>query len=135
MITITPKDALKAETLPPGWQNCEVENHYTKPASGDGSTVHYYEITVIDGQFAGVPLNELTISEKAIGMGKNFFLACGMPQSLWDKAKKGEAVQFDEKLPVGKKLKVMVKPEPFGGRILNKASDFMPMESAGFVKP
>jgi hypothetical protein len=106
-----------------------VENHYTKPAQGDGSTVHYYEITVVEGQFKNVPLNELTISEKAIGMGKNFFVACGMPVALWDQAEKGESVQFDEKLPVGKKLKVMVKPEPFGNRILNKPVDFLAIES------
>lgn len=135
MITITPKDALKAKVLPPGWQICEVENHYTKPAQGDGSTVHYYELTIVEGQFKGVPLNELTLSEKAIGMGKSFFLACGMPLALWEQAERGESVQFDEKLPVGKRVKVMVKPENFGNRTLNKASDFLPVEvSAGATK-
>lgn len=125
MITITPKDALRAEQLPPGWQICDVTNHYTKPANTDGSTVHYYEMEVVDGQYKGVPLQELTISEKAVGMGKNFFIACGMPTELWDRAKKGESVNFDEKEPVGKRIKVMVKPEPFGGRIINKPSDFL----------
>ena len=133
MITITPKDALRAKTLPPGWQICDVENHYTKPAAGDGSTVHYYELTVVEGQFKGVPLNELTISEKALGMGKNFYVACGMPLELWDKAEKGESIQFDEKLPVGKRIKVMVKPEPFGNRILNKATDFLAVEQPAAV--
>src|SRR4249920_524328 len=112
MITITPRDALMAKVLPPGWQFCKVSNHYTKPAQGDGSTVHYYEIDVIDGQYKGVPLNPLTISEKALGMGKNFFIACGQPSSEWDKAEKGEAIMFDEKLPVERVIKVMVKPEP-----------------------
>ena len=125
MITITPKDALKAKTLPPGWQIVDVENHYTKPAAGDGSTVHYYELTVVDGQFKGVPLQELTISEKAIGMGKNFFIACGQPVEQWERAEKGESVSFDEKIPVGKRIKAMVKPEPFGNRTLNKAVDFL----------
>lgn len=133
MITITPKDALRAKVLQPGWQICDVENHYTKPAAGDGSTVHYYELTVAEGQFKGVPLNELTISEKALGMGKNFFLACGMPITLWQKAENGESVQFDEKLPVGKRLKVMVKPEAFQNRMLNKATDFLPMEQGAGV--
>lgn len=127
MITITPKDALRAKNLPPGWQICDVENHYTKPAATDGSTVHYYELTVVDGQYAGVPLAELTISEKAVGMGKNFFVACGMPAEIWDKAEKGESQSFDEKLPVGKRIRVMVKPETFGNRMLNKASDFLPL--------
>jgi hypothetical protein len=128
MITITPKDALRAKVLPPGWQFCLVENHYTKPATSDGSTVHYYELTVVGGQFKDVPLAELTLSEKAIGMGKNFFIAAGMPLELWDKAEKGESINFDEKLPVGKYVKTMVKPEPFGNRVLNKAVDFMPVK-------
>ncbi len=128
MITITPKDALRAKNLPPGWQICDVTNHYSKPAKESGATVHYYEIEVVEGQFKGVPLNEYTIVESAIGMGKNFFLACGMPQEMWDRAEKGESIQFDEKLPVGKRIKVMVKPEPFGTRLLNKASDFLAME-------
>lgn len=125
MITITPKDALKAKTLPPGWQYCKVENYYTKPAKEDGSTVHYYELTVITGQFKDVPLQELTLSEKAIGMGKNFFVACGMPIEIWQKAEKGEAQSFDERLPVGKIVKTMVTPEKFGNRTLNKATDFL----------
>ena len=130
MITITPKDALRAKILPPGWQICLVENHYSKPAQSDGSTVHYYEMTVMSGQYQGVPLSELTLSEKAIGMGKNFFVSCGMPVELWDKAEKGESVNFDEKSPVGHYVKVMVKPEAFGNRMLNKAVDFLPLTEA-----
>lgn len=125
MITITPKDALKAKVLPPGWQIVKVENHYTKPAQADGSTVHYYEMTIIAGQFNGVPLQEFTLSEKAIGMGKNFFIACGQPAEQWDRAEKGESITFDEKLPVGAIVKTMVTPEKFGNRTLNKATDFL----------
>jgi hypothetical protein len=128
MIKITQRDALKAKTLEAGWYICKVDNHYTKPAQGDGSTVHYYEISVIDGKYKGVPLNELTISEKAIGMGKNFFVATGMPLELWEQAEKGEDVNFNEKAPVGKIVKVMVKPELFGNRTLNKATDFLAAE-------
>ena len=129
MITITPKDALKAKVLPPGWQIVKVENHYTKPAKEDGSTVHYYEMTIIDGQFKGVPLQEFTLSEKAMGMGKNFFVACGQPISQWEQAEKGESISFDEKLPVGEIIKVMVKPELFGNRTLNRASDFLALRA------
>lgn len=125
MITIKPKDALRAKVLPPGWQICLVENYQMKTASTDGSTLHAYELVVDEGQFKGVPLNEYVISEKAIGMGKPFFIACGMPEDLWVKAEKGESVQFDEQLPVGKRIRVMVKPEIFGNRTLNKAADFM----------
>lgn len=128
MITITPKDALKAKTLPPGWQICVVDNHYVKPSQNDGSNVHFYEITIVEGEHKGTPLQEYTISEKALGMGKSFFLATGMPLELWERAEKGEAVQFNEKNPVGKTLRVMVKPEAFNNRMLNKAVDFMSLE-------
>jgi hypothetical protein len=128
MITVTPKDALKAKNLPPGWQVVEVTNNYNKPAKESGATVHYFELTVVDGQFKGVPLNDYTIVENAIGMGKNFFLACGMPTEMWEKAEKGESIQFDENNCKGKIIKVMVKPEPFGNRLLNKAVDFLPYD-------
>lgn len=125
MITITPRDALKAKVLSPGWRTCRVDNHYTKPAKEDGSTVHYYEITVIAGIDKDVPLQEFTLSEKAFGMGKNFFIASGQPAEDWIKAEKGESISFDEKLPVGRVLQVMVQPEKFGNRTLNKATDFL----------
>lgn len=125
MLTLNQKDALKARVLQPGWRICEVENHYIKPAAGDGSNVHYYEITVIAGDDKNTPLSEFIVSEKAVGMGKAFFIACGQPESDWQRAEKGEAVSFDEKLPVGRKIKVFVKPEPFNNRLMNRATDFM----------
>lgn len=132
-IKITQRDALRAENLPPGWQICLVEKYTCKQAATDGSTLHCYEIVVDEGQYKGVPLNEYVISEKAIGMGKNFFIACGMPKEHWDKAKKGEDVSINEESPVGVRLKVMVKPEQYQGRMLNKASDFLAIEP-GLVK-
>jgi hypothetical protein len=128
MIKVTPKDALRAKNLQPGWQICMVDKYTTKQAGTDGSTLHCYELIVSEGQYKGVPLNEYVISEKAIGMGKNFFIACGMPAEMWARAESGETVEFDEELPVGKKLKVMVKPEAYQGRMLNKASDFLAIE-------
>lgn len=126
MITITPKDALRSELLTPGWYICEVTNHYTKPSDGDGSTNHFYEIEVAEGVagIKGVPM-QLVVSEKAISMHKNFFIACGAPASLWDKAKAGESQSFDEKNPVGKRIKVSVKQEAYLGRMLNKPADFL----------
>ena len=134
MITVTPKDALRAKVLQPGWQICVVENYTQKQANTDGSTLHTYEIVVDEGQYKGVPLNDFVVSEKAIGMGKNFFIACGMPVELWNKAEKGEAVQFDEQAPVGKRLKVMVKPEAYQNRMLNKATDFLPADQPSLMK-
>jgi hypothetical protein len=125
MINVTKRDALKAKSLPPGWQYVLVENHSIKPSNTDGSNVHYYELVIIDGQHKDTPLQDYMISEKAVGMGKNFFIGCGQPKEQWEAAEKGEAFSFDEKLPVGKVVKAMVTPEKFGNRTLNKATDFM----------
>lgn len=136
MITITPKDALRSENLPPGWQYCKVSNMYTKPADSDGSTNFKYEIEVIDGQFKGVPLQDLTVNEKAVSMHKNFFIACGAPAELWEAAKKGEAQSFDERAPIGKVLKVFVTPSKFENRMLNKSTDYLaltPEEAARYT--
>lgn len=127
MITITPRDAKRTENVKPGWQICECVNHFTKPASTDGSTVHNYEIDIVEGEFAGTPLKNLTISEKALSMGKNFFLACGLPKEEWDRALKGESISFDEKNPVGKRFKAMVSNTKFENRIQNEATDFLPL--------
>ncbi len=125
LITITPRDALKAKVIPPGWYFCNVENHYTKNAATDGSMVHYYELVICFGPHKDTPIQELTISEKAIGMGKNFFIAAGQPKEQWEEAEKGSSISFDETLPVGKVVKAQVGPEKFGNRILNKAQDFL----------
>lgn len=128
MLTVTPKDALRSESLPPGWQICIVENHYVKPAGTDGSANHHYELVVTEGQWKGVPLQELIVNEKAVSMNKQFFIACGAPENIWLEAKKGNAQGIDEKAPVGKIIKVMVKPEAYQGRMLNKPIDFLAMD-------
>lgn len=130
MITITPRDAKRSEVVTPGWHICKVMNHFTKPAAGDGSTVHNFEIDIIEGQFKDTPLKNFTLSEKAVSMGKNFFLACGMPLEQWNKALNGESVTFDEKNCVGKIIKVMVSNSKYENRMQNEAIDFLPYENA-----
>ena len=133
MINVTQRDALKAKILPPGWQYCKVDNHYIKPSKEDGSNVHYYELTVVEGQHKETPLQDFMISEKAVGMGKNFFIACGQPKDAWEAAERGEAFSFDEKIPVGKIVRTMVTPEKFGNRTLNKATDFLANDKPDLV--
>lgn len=134
MITITPRDALRSETMEPGWQFCKIPNMYTKAAQSDGSTNYYYEIEVIDGKYKGVPLQDLVVNEKAVSMHKNFFIAAGAPPQLWEDAKKGEAQSFDERNPIGKVIKVMVTPTKFENRILNKPSDFLALNAEEAAK-
>jgi len=126
-ITITPKDALQAKQVTPGWQILDVTNHYTKPSQGDGSTVHYFELEIKEGMFKGVPLVYI-VSEKAPGMAKNFFFACGMTQEMWERAEKGEAFTFDEKSCIGKVVKGMVANDKYDNRVTNKLTDFLPIQ-------
>jgi hypothetical protein len=126
MITITPKDALQSKQVTPGWQILDVTNHYTKPAAGDGSTVHYFELEIKEGTFKGVPLTYI-VSEKAPGMAKAFFFACGLTQEMWDAAEKGESIKFDEKLCIGKVIKGMITNDKYDNRVTNKVTDFLPL--------
>lgn len=130
MITITPKDALRSEVISePGWQICKVTNMYTKPADSDGSTNFKYEIEVLEGKYARIPLQDLTVNEKAVSMHKAFFIAAGAPPEIWEKAKAGESQSFDERNPIGKIIKVFVTPTKFENRILNKSTDYMALNA------
>jgi len=128
MIKVTQKDAIRSEQLTPGWREGTCTNHFEKPASTDGSIVHNFEIEVIDPNFpVPVPIKNFNVSEKAISMGKNFFIACGLPKDIWDKLIKGEETfyEIEPRNCIGKKFKVFVKNTTFEGRINNEASDFM----------
>lgn len=128
MITVTAKDALRSEQLTPGWREGECISVKTKTAGTDGSALFVFEVEVNDRGLK-VPLKDYQLSEKAISMGKAFFLACGFPQEEWDKLVRSEATstQIDERSCVGKKFKVMVINTTYQGRIQNEAGDFLPL--------
>jgi hypothetical protein len=130
MIKVTAKDALRAEQLTPGWREGTCINHFEKAAGTDGSKLDIFEIEVIDNGLA-FPLKNYQISEKAVSMGKAFFIACGLPPAEWEKLVKGEAasVEIDPRNCVGKKFKVYVKNTTYEGRINNEAGDFLPLDS------
>lgn len=127
MITVTPQDALRSIQLTPGRKRGKVTG-YERGTAKDGSVLHKYAIEVQEEGFPQyVPVQDYMISEKAISMGKSFFVACGMPEDIWDKLAKGEVTSnfnFDERECVGKELYITVINEPYMGRLLNKASDF-----------
>jgi hypothetical protein len=129
MITVTSKDALRAEVIEPGWKPGEVMG-YTPDTAGDGSMLHKWQIEV---EFKGLkyPLQDYMVSEKAVSMGKAFFIACGFPEAEWEKLVRGEATssQIDPNDCVGKKLQVMVINDKFNNRITNKAGDFLKPKS------
>lgn len=127
MITVTAKDALRAKQLTPGWKPGKVVSYTPKVAGTDGSALYAFGIEVNDNGLM-VPLKDYQLSEKALSMGKNFFIACGFPKSEWEKLEKGEetASQIDEHSLVGKDVDVFVSNTIFQGKISNEATDFMP---------
>jgi len=127
MITVTSKDALRAEVVEPGWKMGEVM-HYTPDTANDGSMLHKWGIEV-EHNGLKYPLQDYMVSEKAVSMGKAFFIACGFPAAEWEKLVKGEATsaQINPNDCVGKKVKVMVINDKFNNRVTNKAGDFLPL--------
>lgn len=128
MITVTAKDALRARQLTPGWRTQgKVVSYTPKVAGTDGSALHVFGIEVQDGGL-WVPLKDYQISEKAVSMGKNFFIACGFPKEEWERLEKGEevATQIDEHSLVNKELQVFVSNSSYQGKISNEATDFLP---------
>jgi hypothetical protein len=126
MITVTAKDALRAKQLVPGWRPGKVVSYTPKVAGTDGSALYVFGIEVKeDGR--DFPLKDFQLSEKAISMGKNFFLACGFPKTEWEKLEKGEegSTQIDPNALVGKELQVFVANTTFQGKVNNEATDFL----------
>ncbi len=127
MITVTAKDALRTAQLTPGWKLGKCTSHEETTAK-DGSALHKFAIEVVEEGFPiPVPLQDFMISEKAVSMGKAFFIACGFPEAEWEKLMKGEkaSMQIDPKSCVNKEFKVNVVNEKYDNRINNKANDFL----------
>lgn len=128
MITVTSKDALRAEQLTPGWRNGKCVSYTPKTAAKDGSGLHVFGIEVLDNGI-NFPLKDYQISEKAVSMGKAFFIACGFPKEEWDNLVKGKSTSqnIDGNDCVNKDFKVMVVNTTFNGKISNEAGDFLPL--------
>ena len=132
MITVTAKDALRTAQLTPGWKHGKCVSH--EPATaGDGSIYHKFgiEVNASDEGFPNpVPLKEYNVSEKAVSMGKAFFIACGFPESEWDNLMKGKSTSavIDEKSCIGKEFQVMVINTKYQNRVSNEAGDFLPLQ-------
>lgn len=129
MITITQKDALRAKQLKPGWRPGKVVSYEPATAGTDGSMLHKWGIEVIDNGLQ-VPIKDYQVSEKAVSMGKNFFIACGFPKEEWEKLEKGEETSqtLDPNDCVEKEIQVFVSNSTFNNRIQNEATDFLPLK-------
>lgn len=125
MIKITSRDALRAEVIPPGIYLGECVSYTQAAAAKDASLLHKWEIEV-DVKGIKIPLKDYQVSEKAISMGKAFFIACGFPPDAWEKLVRGEEASFELNPNdcVGKKFRVQVINTSFNNRIQSEAGDF-----------
>lgn len=125
MIKVTSRDALKSEIVPAGVYPGKCVGYNAQTASKDSSIVHRFEIEVTHNGLQ-YPIQDYIISEKAVSMGKSFFLACGFPESEWEKLVKGESasVDIDPNDCVGKEMRVQVIHSMFDNRTQCKAGDF-----------
>lgn len=127
MITISRRDALKAEVVQPGTYEGECVSYSQATASKDSSLLHKFEIEV-ENKGMKIPLKDYQISEKAISMGKAFFIACGFPPEKWEALVSGaeENITLDPNDCVGKKFRVVVINSTWNNRVQSEAADFYP---------
>jgi len=114
-VTFTNEDLLRAKLVPPGWYGLLVKKYQEDQAGTDGSALYVYEIVVDGGNFNGVPLR-YQISEKAQGMGIEFFEACG------NEIKAGVSLEYDKQ--VGKKIEGFIQRGEYKGRPQNQLVSF-----------
>ena len=127
MITVTAQDALKTAQLTPGVKPGRCVR-YIAGTDKNGATLHRWIVEVREeGYPEWVPLKDYTVSEKAISMGKGFYIACGFPEDIWEDLMKGKlkSYQFSETDCVGKEFDVNVINTMYNGKIQNEAQDFM----------
>lgn len=132
MITVTSKDARSSIQIPGAWLILLVKDMEPKPAK-DGSQNWIYTFD-IEGdekgskEYEGCRVFPLYLNEKGIfGNSLNFLTATGFPEEEMQKLKKREKteVKFDERAPVGKRMRAFVKWDTEFKA--NMATDFLPI--------
>lgn len=127
MFNIAERDILRSKEITPGFYLTKIENAYEDVAGTDGSKVIKFEGIIVEGEFAGVPLN-WQFSEKAPGFAIPFFRALGAPIGVaGSELEKGGSM--NEKNAIGKTIKVGVKNEMYQGRKVNRADQFLPADA------
>jgi len=120
-------DLAKGQLANPGWYPCEITKYEEKLASTDRSTNCICHFKIMTGEFQGAT-SRIQLNEKAMGFGKNFFLALGAKYSTNAQGKK-ELKDFDlSPALVGKKLDVYIaRGTSNKGNDFNEAKDYAPL--------
>jgi hypothetical protein len=123
-INLSSEDLAGGMLVNPGWYPCEIVKYEEKPAQTDRSTNCNIYLKVLSGEFAGAR-SRVLLNEKAMGFGKNLFLALGAKMTPDTKGKMElKGVELSPAL-VGKKLDVyLARGTSNKGNDFNDAKDF-----------
>lgn len=126
-VNLTSDDLARGTLVNPGWYPCEITKYEEKPASTDKSTNCISHFKILTGEFQGGG-GRFQLNEKAMGFGKNFFLALGAKYTTDANNKKQlTGVELTPAL-VGKKLDVyFARGTSNKGNDFNDAKDFAPL--------
>lgn len=120
-VSITQEDVDKSRIIPPGKYIVDVADYQQDTAGSDGSELYVYELRVAEGKEKGV-IMRYQVSEKAVGMGIEFWEACGL------KAQAGSTL--DPADVKGKKVGCFVQRGEYNGRPQNKPVSFFSLGSS-----
>lgn len=126
-VNLTSDDLAKGTLVNPSWYPCEITKYEEKPASTDRSTNCISHFKIMTGEFEGAGGN-LLLNEKALGMGRNFFIALGAKYTTNERGKKElKGIELGPSL-VGKKLDVyFTRGTSNKNNDFNDAKDFAPL--------
>lgn len=117
--SVNKEDLLRGKTVPPGWYLCEIRDVHQEAAKTDGSLNTNVEFVILEGQYAGIPIDR-SFNEKP----KARPFAISFLEALLGRKMKPEGEDLDLTNAKGRKIRVYVKNEQFQNRLINKAEDF-----------
>lgn len=122
---VTPDDLKKGDLISEaGWYPTEITKYEEKDAATDKSTNCIFYLTIFDGKEKGKG-GRLLLNEKALGFGKDFYPAVGVPKTA-DGGYELTSEMF--KSLVGKKMKTYWgRGKSNQGNEFNDAKSFMPL--------
>lgn len=116
-------DILRSKVVdPPGWYPAVLKAVNQKPAKTDGSINTICTFHILEGPYAGVPIDSL-FSEKAPGF------AVPLMEALLGRKINPEGEQVDFEKGIGTKIKIYVINDIYQGRKVNKIEDYRPLNS------
>lgn len=120
-VIITQEDKDRSRIVVPGKYLVEVSGYEETESKGDGSALYVYELKIYEGKEKGVVMR-FQVSEKAVGMGDEFWTACGLDTS--------PGKSLDPADAKGKKIGCQVQRGEYNGRPQNKPVSFFSLGSS-----